>query len=208
MRHGAQAAPCAARWPPRGARRAAAFALQLAVARARGAAGRRTRAAPSGRRWRSPSPESTSTARCRAGCGDRSRPVSSGRACLPTPRRPTPRRPRSQYRHHIEVERGTELRDELRQRVVGAASVPPRAASVSASARARCASAVRRPRDRRSAPTTPATTRKMTSASMFSALSIVNVWSGGVKYQLTSAKPSTAPPRRERSRRARPRPRR
>ena len=39
---------------------------------------------------------------------------------------------------------------------------------------------------------TPATTRKLTSASTSREFEIVNVWMGGAKYQLSNRKPPTS----------------
>ena len=68
------------------------------------------------------------------------------------------RSPAREHRHRVGRERGAELRDELRQRILGRwRACPPSAASVSASARARAASAVRRLATLTSQLTTPAT---------------------------------------------------
>src|SRR5688572_25988423 len=62
---------------------------------------------------------------------------------------------------------------------------------ISASARARVASAERRAAVATTVLTIAATTTKITSASRFSASSIVQVWVGGVKYQFASRNAAT-----------------
>ena len=64
--------------------------------------------------------------------------------------------------------------------------------STSASARERAASLLRRAAWSTTVLTIAATSTKMDSANRFSGAEIVSVWSGGVKNQFSSAKPSTA----------------
>ena len=71
-------------------------------------------------------------------------------------------------------------------RSTGTGAAPARPASASASARARAPSAARRAASETKVLMTAATARKTESARRFSPCSMVNVWIGGVKYQLTS----------------------
>ena len=71
-------------------------------------------------------------------------------------------------------------------------TLPATVDSVSASARARAASRVRRAASSTTVLTAAATSRKTTRARMFSPAAMVHSWIGGVKYQFSSRKPATA----------------
>ena len=174
---------------------AARLACELAALAPRGAAGRRTTCSTvRSSSADAASPESTSTCSLvAAGCGDRRRPVRSGRARRPTPRRSTPRRRGAAPPPH----RGRTRCGAARRAPAAGRRRGERAAERARASRPRRGRAALRPcggaATSTSTPTTPATTRKTTSASRFSASSIVNVWNGGVKNQLT--RPNAQRPR-------------
>ena len=118
---------------------------------------------------------------------------SSGVAGTRSPRAASTRQPSpSRCRTAAAVEREHAARAPSSERRSTGDEPASRAERLGLGSRARALGRAARRRARRSRSRSPATTRKTTSARMFSPSAIVNVWSGGVKYQLTSRKPPTA----------------